>query len=141
MDREAFGRYIERFNNADAGAFRENLADDVIMQNGGMFLRGIHAVLEHYEQRIWPWFKETVHAERVAIDGASIAVEMWTHFEATRAGECAFGEVQVGDKFDFRGVVMYEINAAGKFSRILVSYLTFTATPLGGVERHLPPPH
>jgi hypothetical protein len=141
MDRQAFLRYIERFNQADTGAFRENLADDVVMQNGGMFLRGLDAVLEHYEQRIWPWLKETVHAERIALDGNSIAVQMWTHFEAIRKGECAFGLVQPGDQFDFRGVVMYEIGPGGKFGSILVAYLTFTATPLGGSARLLAPPH
>jgi len=137
---EKFEQYILRFNAKDATAFDYYLAQDVCILNGTLELRGIQGMKDHYEGAIWPFFDETIRINRFVSDGQTLAVSMWTHFVATRRGESLFGPLSEGDAFDFRGLVMYEIEAT-KFSKITVAYNSFIRTSANGAAIDLGLPH
>ena len=141
MDLQAYRKYIEYFTSGDRRAFVDYFADDVVMQNGGTYLRGLGAVLEHYEQRIWPYFRETLKVGDIASDSSTAATMMSAHFEAVKDAETVFGKVRRGDQFDYNGVIFYNIRPDNRFSHVYVAYLSFTATPLGGSTITLPIPH
>ncbi|MCC7412625.1 MAG: nuclear transport factor 2 family protein [Gammaproteobacteria bacterium] len=140
MDRASYDRYLSRFNHCDATAFDDYMTPDARMINGALEMRGIAAIQDHYANRIWPFFEETVHVERFVLDGSTLAARLWTHFAARRDADTIFGAVKRGEMFDYRGLVMYEI-AGGRFARIDVSYLTFSRTNLDGRTTLLGLPH
>jgi len=103
-------------------------------------LAGVGAMKAHYA-RIWSTFFEAVHVERFVADDASVAVQMWTHFNARRDdAESVFGAVRRGDRFDFRGLVMYRIEQ-GRFREIRVAYNSFTRSDADGRVQQLGIPH
>src|SRR5262249_17877709 len=117
------------------------IAPGMRMLNGGLEFSGVAGMREHYERRIWPFFDETVHVLNFISDEALLAVQMWTHFDAKHdAPETLFGPVVTGDAFDFRGLVLYELED-GKFSRITVAYNSFVRTGVDGSVRDLGMPH
>jgi len=67
---------------------------------------------------------------------------MVTYFTAERDDpESVFGPVQEGDRFEFRGVISYRLNAEGKFADILVAYNSFTGIRRDGTVTELGIPH
>jgi hypothetical protein len=95
---------------------------------------------EHYA-KIWRSFSEELHVERFVSDEHTLAVQMWTHFEAQKDDDDSpFGQVKVGVCFDYRGVIMYQIEK-GKFTDIKVAYLSFSRTDLEGRTTELGIPH
>ncbi len=140
LGRAWFDEYVRRFNAKDATAFDDYLAKDALILNGTLELRGIQGMRDHYEQSIWRFFEETIHINRFVSDGRTLAVSMWTHFVATKSGTSIFGPVGEQDTFDFRGLVMYEIESA-KFSKITVAYNSFARTNADGTVITLGPPH
>ncbi|MBU6442708.1 MAG: nuclear transport factor 2 family protein [Alphaproteobacteria bacterium] len=138
--RERFDAYIRRFNARDATAFDDYLARDAVILNGTLELRGVQGMRRHYEEAIWPFFEETIHINRFISDSRTLAVNMWTHFVATVSGASLFGQVREGDAFDFRGLVMYEIENA-RFFKIIVAYNSFIRTDATGTMTELGLPH
>lgn len=136
MNRSDFDAYVHRFNAEDDSAFRLYLAPDVTVQNGGLQLRGVQAMIDHYAA-IWSRFRETLQVQRFVCDGETLAVELRTHFEA-RADDPAspFGPVRAGECFDYHGLVMYRIEG-GRFKDIKVAYLEFVHTDRQGARRPL----
>jgi hypothetical protein len=51
-----------------------------------------------------------------------------------------FGQVKVGESFDYHGVIMYQI-VNNKFTDIKVAYLSFSHTDLEGKTMELGIPH
>ena len=140
MDRSRFDDYIRRFNAQHATAFDDYLASDVRVLNGGLVLDGVDAMKAHYA-KIWATFFEVVHVERFVADEASLAVQMWTHFSARHDDAAStFGAVRRGDRFDFRGLVMYRIEQ-GRFAEIRVAYNSFTRSDADGRMLQLGIPH
>jgi hypothetical protein len=140
LDRSSFDHYIRRFNAQDATAFDDYLAPDVRVLNGGLVLGGIDAMKAHYA-KIWATFFEVIHVERFVADAHSAAVQMWTHFSARRDDAAStFGAVRAGDRFDFRGIVMYRIEG-GRFAEIRVAYNSFTRSDADGRVLQLGIPH
>jgi len=140
LDRSSFDHYIRRFNAQDATAFDDYLAPDVRVLNGGLVLDGIDAMKAHYA-KIWATFFEVIHVERFVADEHSAAVQMWTHFSAQREDAAStFGAVRCGDRFDFRGIVMYRIEG-GRFAEIRVAYNSFTRSDADGRVLQLGIPH
>jgi len=140
LDSSGFDDYIRRFNAEDATAFDDYLAPDVRVLNGGLVLDGVDAMKAHYA-KIWATFFEVVHVERFVAGEASLAVQMWTHFSARRNDAAStFGAVRRGDRFDFRGIVMYRIER-GRFADICVAYNSFTHTDAEGRVMQLGIPH
>ncbi|MFO1402338.1 MAG: nuclear transport factor 2 family protein [Steroidobacteraceae bacterium] len=140
MDRPAYDRYLARFNRCDPTAFDDYMTPDARMINGGLEMRGIAAIQDHYQNKIWPFFEETVTVERFVLDGSTLAARLWTHFVARNDADTVFGAVKKGEMFDYRGLVMYEI-VGGRFARIDVSYLTFSRTTVDGKTTLLGLPH
>jgi predicted ester cyclase len=141
MRRERYEEYVRRFNAQDPTAFDEFIHPDMRMLNGALEFRGVQGMREHYCQRIWPHFQETLHIERFVSDEGTLAVQLWTRFVArVDAVNTLFGPVKAGERFDYRGIVMYELEQ-GKFTRITVAYNSFTHTGLGGETRELGLPH
>lgn len=140
MKRETYDRYLARFNAADASAFTDYLTPAAVMINGAYEMQGIEAIRRHYMEAIWPYFEETVTVERFVTDGETLAARLWTHFVARRDAQTVFGDVRRGEAFDFRGIVMYEIEQ-GRFARIHVAYNTFARTSLAGDTILLGLPH
>lgn len=139
MKRKQFDDYIRRFNARDASAFDDYLAPGVHVQNGGLHYEGVQAMKDHYA-RIWSSMKETLAVKRFVADEETVAVELHTHFEVERDDPVSvFGPVQVGETFDYTGVVMYRVRD-GRFADIRVSYLGFEHTR-DGVRRSLGMPH
>lgn len=140
MDRADFDDYIRRFNAQDATAFDDYLAPDVSVLNGTLPLRGVQEFKAHY-RRIWENFTEVLHIERFVSDMSTLAVQMWTHFEAQGDDEASlFGPVKAGETFDFRGLVLYRIEQ-GRFTHITVAYNSFVHTDLQGRQVNLGVPH
>lgn len=131
MDQASFQRYIDRFNAQDATAFDDYLLPDVTILNGGLELVGVEGMKAHYVDHIWPHFIEKLNVQRFVCDGQTLAVRMWTNFNACHATDSIFGPVVKGDQFDYRGIIMYELRD-GKFARIEVSYNSFVKTAVDG---------
>jgi len=141
MIRQVFNDYIRRFNNEDATTFDDYLAPDMTITNGALVMHGIQGMKDHYQLRIWPHFKETIHIEQFVSDEENLAVRMWTHFEARDdLAETLFGPVKKGETFDFRGAVMYRIKN-GRFTHIWVSYNSFVNTRIDGTTIDMGMPH
>jgi len=140
MKRPNYDRYLQRFNAGDPAAFDDYLAPAALMLNGSYEMRGVAAIREHYTRQIWPYFAETVAVERFVSDERTLAARLWTHFVALRDADTVFGRVSKGEAFDYRGIVLYEI-AGGRFTRIDVSYNSFSRTTLRGETLRLGLPH
>ena len=139
MNRETYDDYIRRFNEQDMKAFETYIAPNCKITNETLEIHGIRGMKDHYA-RIWQTFTEELHIERFVSDGETLAVQMWTHFTALRDDrESPFGPVRAGETFDYRGVIIYQIEH-GKFTDIRVAYNSFTYTNLEGevVDRGIP---
>lgn len=78
---------------------------------------------------------------RYVSDESTLAVRMWTRFTAKRAARTLFGDVEAGDLFDYRGIVLYEIAGTGRFSSIVVAYNSFINTKVDGKTVDIGMPH
>jgi len=141
MDKAAFDDYIARFNRRDETAFEDYLADDMHMQNGTLEYTGVQGMKDHYA-RIWSTFREELAPTDFVGSDTNVAIRMVTYFTAERDDpESVFGPVQEGDRFEFRGVISYRLNAEGKFADILVAYNSFTGIRRDGTVTELGIPH
>jgi hypothetical protein len=140
MKREIYNDYIKRFNAQDITAFEDYLAPDMHMLNGTLEFYGVQGMKDHYK-KIWKTFSEDLTVERFVSDEDTLAVQLWAHFTALYDDDVSlFGSVKKGEVFDFRGVIMYQIEN-GKFSDIRVAYNSFTRTNLAGEIISLGIPH
>jgi hypothetical protein len=140
VERARFDEYIRRFNAEDDTAFDEFIAPDMRMQNGTLVFHGVQGMKDHYA-KIWGTLKESLHVERFVSDEQTLAVQMWAHFEALAdAEDTIFGPLKRGECLDFRGLIMYRIDASGRFSDICVAYNSFSFTDRDGrvTERGIP---
>ena len=141
MNRERFDDYIRRFNAQDATAFDDYVAPDMKMLNGALEFVSVAGMRDHYENKIWPHFIEKLNPLRFVSSEDTAAVQLWTRFTARRdADETLFGPVKKGEMFDYRGVIMYEIEL-GKFTRITVAYNSFVNTKVTGEIINMGMPH
>ncbi|MFM1916643.1 MAG: hypothetical protein RJB01_158 [Actinomycetota bacterium] len=141
MDRSRFQEYIDRFNNQDATAFEDFLSPAMHMTNGTLEFTGVEGMKSHYA-KIWSTFSEVLAVGRYVTDGTHIAIEMDTHFEAFRDdANSTFGPVTAGECFDFSGIIMYDLDANGRFAKIRVAYNRFTRTLPDGAIQELGIPH
>ncbi|MDE2435566.1 MAG: nuclear transport factor 2 family protein [Sphingomonadales bacterium] len=131
MLRSRFDEYIARFNARDAGAFDDFLRPDVTVINGHLEIPGVEAMKAHYVEHIWPHFEERLTPLRFVSDEDTLAVQMWTRFTAQHVAETIFGPVETGDRFDYRGVILYELRD-DRFATIIVAYNSFTRTTSRG---------
>jgi len=141
MNREQFGAYLKRFNSEDATVFDDYLSSRFRMLNGSLAFEGRQGMKAHYCDRIWPFFVERVNILRFVSDTDHLAIHAWTHF--TSKGdfpETLFGPVKEGDAFDYRGVILYDIEA-GQFTNIIVAYNSFSHTPLHKEPLEMGIPH
>lgn len=137
MDRARFDEYIRRFNAEDFTAFDDFLAPDMRMQNGRLVYHGVQGMKDHYA-KIWGKLRETLTVRRFVCDGSTLAVWLEARFDVLKDDPAGlFGSVRAGEAFDFSGLIMYEINAAGKFQDIKVAYFDFVRTDLNGVAHSL----
>lgn len=137
MLRSRFDEYVRRFNAEDASAFDDFLSPAVQVQNGGLHYQGVDGMKQHYAS-IWGRFRETLQVQAYVADAAHAAVHLKTRFEAlVDDAATPFGSVRRGECLDYDGVVFYDLDASGRFSRILVSYLSFHRTDLNGVRHSL----
>ena len=142
MRREEYDRYISRFNEEDPTAFDDYVAPNMRMLNGGLEFRGVEGMRDHYENRIWPFFKEELNVRRYVSDDETLAVQMWTRFVAKNdAEQTIFGSVAAGDSFDFRGLILYELDERQRFTSITVAYNSFVRTGVDGTTIDLGMPH
>jgi hypothetical protein len=140
VNRQRFDEYIRRFNAEDATAFDEFLAPDMTMQNGRLKYSGVQGMKDHYA-RIWGRMKETLNVESFVTDGEHLAIQMHTTFEVlVDDGESPFGSIKRGERFDYYGLIMYEIRNE-RFQDIKVSYLDFTRTDVDGNTVSIGIPH
>ena len=140
MNRETYDDYIRRFNAQDMTTFDAYIAPNLKITNGTLELHGLQGMKDHYA-RIWKTFTEELHIERFVSDEVTLAVQMWTHFTALADdSDSPFGPVKAGETFDYRGVIMYQIED-GKFTDIKVAYNSFTYTNLEGKVVDLGIPH
>ncbi len=136
MKREIFEDYIQRFNSQDTTAFEDYLTPNMHMKNGTLEFDGIQGMKDHYA-KIWQTFSEDLTVERFVSDETTLAVQLWAHFTALRDDQDSlFGAVKAGETFDYRGVIMYQLEQ-GRFSDICVAYNSFTFSNLQGETKNL----
>ncbi|MGD8833560.1 MAG: nuclear transport factor 2 family protein [Desulfobacteraceae bacterium] len=140
MDRARFDEYIRRFNEADPTAFDEFLSPDMKMLNGALEFQGIEGMRDHYENKIWPYFVESLEVLQFVSSETVLAIQMWANFRAKKEADTLFGHVLPGEQFDYRGLILYEI-ADGKFTSITVAYNSFTNTKVNGDVIDIGMPH
>jgi hypothetical protein len=141
MDKRAFDDYIRRFNAQDVTAFDDYIHPDLHMTNGTLEFYGRRGMKDHYQQRIWVTFTETLNVPRFVSDADTVAIQMLAHFRAWRDdGASLFGPVREGETFDFTGLIMYRL-ADAQFIDIRVAYNSFIHTGLDGVQTSLGIPH
>lgn len=133
LNKSSFLHYMALFNEKNPQAFEAYYADDIVMQNGMLFLNGIDEIKQHY-QKIWKNIKEELILKDFVMQGDRLAVELHTHFTVLQDDtDSPFGPVKKGETFDYYGVIMYRINEIGKFNSVKVAYLNFTRTTDGKV--------
>jgi hypothetical protein len=141
VKKETFDEYIRRFNQEDPGAFEDYMAPEVRMVNGTLELSGVGEVKAHYA-KIWRGMRESLYVQRFVSDAATVAIQMHTHFEVrTDDPASPFGQIQVGETFDFHGLIMYRLRPDERFADIKVAYNSFIYTNLGGIATDLGIPH
>lgn len=141
MDEATFMSYIRRFNEEDDTAFDDYLHPDMHMKNGMLEYTGVDGMKDHYLGKIWGRYRETLVVKRFVSAGDTLAIQMYTHFEALYdLAESLFGPVRKGETFEFDGLIMYQLEG-GRFRDILVAYNSFVHTGLDGVKRDLGIPH
>lgn len=141
MQKHTFDDYITRFNHRDDSAFEDYLADDMHMQNGTLEFRGIQGMKDHYA-KIWSTFTEELAPTDFVGSDTNAAIRMVTYFTADRDDpESLFGPVVKGDRFEFRGVISYRLDADDKFADILVAYNSFTSITVDSTVTELGIPH
>lgn len=124
MKREDYDDYVRRFNAKDVTAFERYLSPTVRVWNGETYYTGIDGMKAHYA-KIWAHFIETLNVLRFVSDDDTVAVELRTDFEATSdAQDTPVGPVRKGERLQFNGVVLYEVED-GLFTSIKVAYLSF----------------
>jgi hypothetical protein len=139
--RVRFDEYIGRFNLEDDTAFDEFLHPGMHMKNGTLEYTGIDGMKHHYRDNIWGRFRETLVVKRYVSDAESIAIQMYTRFQALHDDDATiFGPVRLGEIFEFDGVIMYQLES-GLFRDILVAYNSFVFTNGAGEKRDLGIPH
>lgn len=142
MQEADFREYIRRFNEEDDTAFDDYLAENMHMRNGTLEYTGIDGMKHHYRVNIWPHFVERLEVPAYVSDGKRIGIKMLMHFTARRDNDdTIFGPVKAGETFDFDGIIMYELDAEGKFADIQVAYNAFVFTNVAGERRDLGIPH
>lgn len=140
MKKEKYMEYIERFNAQDMTAFDDFIHPELHMINGTLEYTGVQGMKEHYA-KIWGRFSEDLIIEKFISNDEHIAVKMWAHFTALiEDEESLFGPVKKGENFDFRGLILYDLEN-GKFKRIQVAYNSFTFTNIKGEVADLGIPH
>lgn len=138
---ERFREYIARFNAEDHTAFEDYLHPQMHMLNGTLEYTGIDGMINHYKERIWPDFIETLTVPRFVSSDKFIAIHMNTHFEAKHDKQGSlFGDVKKGETFDFNGLIMYTLED-GLFRDIQVAYNSFIYTDVTGATKDLGMPH
>ncbi|EEA04607.1 hypothetical protein BH160DRAFT_0139 [Burkholderia sp. H160] len=140
MERSRFDEYIRRFNARDSSAFDEFIAPDMKMVNGALTFTGSAGMREHYEDKIWPFFEEKLNVLRFISNADTLAISMWTQFTALDKADTLFGLVEKGERFDYRGLILYEIEG-GRFTSITVAYNSFRNTKLTGEVIEMGIPH
>ncbi|WP_437883934.1 nuclear transport factor 2 family protein [Pseudomonas sp. LRF_L74] len=139
-DRASFQRYLDLFNHKDPSAFERYYAPDARMSNGNLVFQGVAQIKEHY-RKIWGAMDEEVAVEEFVYDGKTLAVQLHATFHVPRdAQDTPFGPIRQGERFDFRGAVLYKFDAAGKFSDVRIAYYGFTRTT-DGVTHSMGMPH
>lgn len=141
MNLEKFNEYIRRFNQEDPTAFDDFIATDMKMLNGALEFSGLTGMRDHYENKIWPYFIESLHISSFIGNDKNVCIKMWTNFKAKTDGDTLFGKVEKGEQFDFRGLIMYDLNESGKFEKITVAYNSFKNTKVSGEEIEMGIPH
>ncbi len=141
MDRTRFDEYIRRFNEEDPTAFDEFIAQDMKMLNGALEFTGVEGMRDHYENKIWPYFTEALNVLAFVSNDRNVGIQMWARFTAKHDGDTLFGKVGKGELFDFRGLILYDVNEEGKFSKITVAYNSFKNTKVSGEEIEMGMPH
>lgn len=140
MTRERYMEYIDRFNAQDMTAFDDFITGDMHMINGTLEYTGVQGMKDHYA-KIWGRFSEDLTIDKFVGNAEHVAVQMWAHFTALIDDEeSLFGPVKKGETFDFRGLILYDLEQ-GKFKRIRVAYNSFTFTNLAGETTELGIPH
>lgn len=140
MTKERYMEYIKRFNAQDMSAFDDFIAPDLHMINGTLEYRGVQGMKDHYA-KIWGRFTEDLAIEKFISNDDHIAVQMWAHFTVLEEDEeSLFGPVKEGENFDFRGLILYDLEN-GKFKRIRVAYNSFSFTNQQGEVTELGIPH
>jgi hypothetical protein len=141
MDKAVFDEYIRRFNERDTTAFDDYIAPDMHMTNGTLEFDGRQGMKDHYA-KIWDTMRETLNVQRFVSDDDTLAIQMHTHFEALHDDPVSlFGPVRQGETFDFRGLIMYQLDNNGQFADIKVAYNSFAFTDLAGERTELGIPH
>lgn len=136
-----FAEYIRRFNAEDDTAFDDFLHPELHMKNGTLEYTGVDGMKHHYRDNIWGRFRETLVVHRFVSDTETIAIQMYTLFEALGDdADTIFGPVTAGETFEFDGVIMYRLDG-GLFRDILVAYNSFVHTDAAGARRDLGIPH
>jgi hypothetical protein len=139
--KEQFDDYIARFNRRDVTAFEDYLAVDMHMKNGTLEFDGIQGMKDHYAT-IWKSLREELFVTDFVASDTNVAIRMYTLFTAERDDpEALFGPVRQGDRFEFRGVISYRLDADSKFQDILVAYNSFTGTTVDGIVTEYGIPH
>jgi hypothetical protein len=141
VNRTEFDDYLRRFNEEDPTAFDDYIASDMKMLNGALEFSGVAGMRDHYENKIWPYFTEALEISAFIGNDQNVCVKMWAKFTAKKAADTLFGEVKKGEQFDFRGLILYDLNSEGKFSSITVAYNSFTNTKVDGEVIEMGIPH
>lgn len=140
MDRARYDSYVARFNACDHTAFDEFLCPDMQMLNGALRFSGVEGMKDHYMNRIWPFFRETLNLLRFVSDDRHVAVELHTDFTALKSADTLFGAVEEGEQFIYRGLILYDLRE-GRFSSITVAYNSFTNIKTDGTMIEMGLPH
>lgn len=141
MLKEHFDEYIRRFNERDETAFDDYIAEDMHMQNGLLEFTGVQGMKDHYSL-IWATFAEELRPTDFVGSDTNVGIRMHTVFTARHDDpDSLFGPVVAGDRFEFRGVISYRLDSAGKFQDIRVAYNSFTRFEVDGATVELGLPH
>lgn len=119
MNRAQFDEYVAAFNRADFEGFTKYYADDIVFELGDMRSFRSRREIEDFYREVKTRVREKLTVLKTVIDDEGMAAEVETEFLALEDWpEFISGPMKKGDVFKRRGLIMYDLNPEGKFTRI-----------------------
>ena len=119
MTREDFERYLDAFNRDDFDGFSRFYAEDVDFNLGTRKrIVGRQGIVDFYRQ-VKQYIREELRIIDIAVGSGAIGLHVYTKFTTIKDWpDFELWPTMKGDVREIESLVLYKVNAAGKFTSI-----------------------